>query len=259
MAIDVPSLTGRNAVVVGSAGLGAAIAVRLTRAGARTAAAIWGEGSGDEVHLDRRILIDSPDRPAAVAEAVQAAGNIVGPPDILVVDLLPAVVPAPLDETDPAAIGQALARVTCTAAAMRAAFDGLKAQGRGRIILVGHRYGTAVAEGIVSYNSAAWALTGLLRSAAVDWGRHGIATNMLLPVAATAEYRRAREINPGVLDRMVSQLPLGRMGDPIEDIGGAAVFLAGDAASFINGQIVPADGGQHIAGPVLNPAKFATA
>jgi enoyl-[acyl-carrier-protein] reductase (NADH) len=55
---------------------------------------------------------------------------------------------------------------------------------------------------------------------------------------------------------MTSQLSMGRLGDPVEDIGGAAVFLAGDSANFINGEIVHADGGQHIAGPVLNPGKF---
>ena len=54
----------------------------------------------------------------------------------------------------------------------------------------------------------------------------------------------------------MSQLPLRRVGDPVEDIGGAAAFLASDAVCFVNGQVVCADGGQQVAGPVLNPARF---
>jgi enoyl-[acyl-carrier-protein] reductase (NADH) len=55
---------------------------------------------------------------------------------------------------------------------------------------------------------------------------------------------------------MLAQLPLQRAGDCVEDVGGAALFLVSDAANFINGEVVHADGGQHVAGPVLNPIKF---
>ena len=51
-------------------------------------------------------------------------------------------------------------------------------------------------------------------------------------------------------------LSLGRLGDPVEDIGATALFLAGDACNFVNGEVVHGDGGQHVAGPVLNPGKF---
>ncbi|MCY1461304.1 hypothetical protein D9M71_789470 [compost metagenome] len=55
---------------------------------------------------------------------------------------------------------------------------------------------------------------------------------------------------------MISQVPLGRLGDPLEDIGATALFLAGDACNFVNGETIHGDGGQHVAGPVLNPARF---
>jgi hypothetical protein len=44
--------------------------------------------------------------------------------------------------------------------------------------------------------------------------------------------------------------------DSVEDIGGAAIFLVSEAANFINGEVLHADGGQHVAGPVLNPIRF---
>jgi len=53
-------------------------------------------------------------------------------------------------------------------------------------------------------------------------------------------------------------LPLRRAGDPVEDVGGAAALLASDTMGWVNGEVVYADGGQHVAGPVLNPARFAT-
>ena len=121
---------------------------------------------------------------------------------------------------------------------------------------MGHRYGESVNEGLAAYNAAAWSLVGITRTAALDWGRYQIATNLLLPLAETAELRDARARRSKVVDLMISQLPLRRAGDCVEDIGGAALFLVSDAASFINGEVLHADGGQHVAGPVLNPIKF---
>lgn len=257
MAASSLSLNGRTALVVGCSEIGAAVAVALERAGANTRGALPIGPEREDLRPANCVLLAAPDNPADVAAAVEHLAAQAGAPDILVVDLLTGAVPAPLDQTASVAMSQALARVAATAAAMHAAFGGLKAGGRGRIILIGHRYGVGVAEGIAPYNSAAWALVGLMRSAALDWGRYAIATNLLIPAAATSEFREARAAKPQVMDLLVSQLPLKRMGDPITDIGGAAVMLAGDAARFINGQIVHADGGQHIAGPVLNPVKLA--
>ena len=49
---------------------------------------------------------------------------------------------------------------------------------------------------------------------------------------------------------------MGRLGDPIADIGGAAVFLASEYANYINDEVVYAEGGQHLAGPVLDIGRF---
>lgn len=177
--------------------------------------------------------------------------------DILIIDPLGDAAPASLDDV----AGDDLVRVgdVCgaTVRAMQAALPALKRCPEGRIILIGHRYGEDVAEGIGAYNAAAFSLVGLMRSAAVEWGRHGITANMLLPFAETPELGAARTQRERLIATMTGQVPLGRAGDPVEDVGGAAVFLASPNARFINGQVVHADGGQHVAGPVLNPARFA--
>jgi NAD(P)-dependent dehydrogenase (short-subunit alcohol dehydrogenase family) len=176
--------------------------------------------------------------------------------DILVINLLGQPEVAPLDAQGAGAFSRALASVEQAANAMAGAMPAMREAGWGRIVVVGHRYGDSVSEAIGPYNAAAWALKGLVRTAALDWGRYGITTNLLLPFAATPELTAARERRPKVIDLLVGQLPLRRAGDPVQDIGAAAVFLACDEGAWINGETVHADGGLHVAGPPLNPARF---
>jgi NAD(P)-dependent dehydrogenase (short-subunit alcohol dehydrogenase family) len=222
----VAELSGKNALIVGGDEIGRGIAKRFTREGAR------------------------------VSITDEADGAVPGALDILVINLLGAPHLAPLEEQSEAAFSVAMQRVAETARAMRSALPELQRRG-GRIVLIGHRYGETVSEGIGAYSAAAFALVGLMRTAAVEWGKYGITTNLLLPFADTAEFRAAREKRPKIIELMVSQTPLKRAGDLVEDIGGVAVFLASEDAAFVNGQIVYADGGQHVAGPVLNPIKYA--
>jgi 3-oxoacyl-[acyl-carrier protein] reductase len=232
-------LEGRTALVLGIDEIGSGIVRALARSG--------GKVTG---------LNPDFDDPSSVGAAVDLSLKGTGALDILVCNALPPARPVPLAQQDLGGLEASLRTVLATTLAMQTAFPLLRASGKGRIIVVGHRYGEGVNEALAAYNMSAWSLVGLVRSAALDWGQHQIATNLLLPFAQTQELAAARARRPAVIDLMVSQLPLRRPGDPVEDIGGAAVFLASDAACFINGQTVCADGGQHIAGPVLNPMKF---
>ncbi|MGO8858237.1 MAG: SDR family NAD(P)-dependent oxidoreductase [Steroidobacteraceae bacterium] len=238
------ALSGRAAVILGADAIGAGIARRFLREGARVAVI-----AAEDIHTD--------DVPGSIHRAVEAAVERLGALHILVNNALPPPAIAALEDQGSAAFATALGAVTAMHAAMRAAFPHLRASGAGRIINVGHRYGEGANEAIGPYNAAAWALIGLTRTAAVDWGRYQIVTNLLMPLADTPEYRGYHARKPAILDLMESQIPLGRMGDPVEDVGGAAVFLASDAAAFVNGEVIHGDGGQHTAGPVLNPGKFA--
>ena len=225
-------LAGRRALVVGDDEIGCGIAERLRRAGAHT----------------ELLPLPPPD-------LLSVAPHLRNGLDVLVVNALPAAEPVPLAAATAAATADALARVVLAQRLMQAALAALRARG-GRILLIGHRYGEAINEGLAAYNCAAWAQVGLMRTAAIEWGSHQITTNLVLPLADTAELRAARAQRPRVLEQLIGQLPLGRVGSPVEDVGGAVAFLASEAGAFINGEIVYADGGQHVAGPVLNPARF---
>jgi NAD(P)-dependent dehydrogenase (short-subunit alcohol dehydrogenase family) len=225
-------LAGRLALVVGDDEIGCGIGGRLRRAGART-----------EV-----LPLSQPHPPAADL----GAGL-----DVLVLNVLPAAEPAPLETAALAVTEISLARVLLAQRLMQTYLAALSVRG-GRILLIGHRYGEAINEGLAAYNCAAWALVGLMRTAATEWGPRQITTNLVLPLADTAELRAALAQRPRVLEQLIAQLPLGRVGDPLADVGGAVAFLASDAGAFINGEIVYADGGQHVAGAVLNPARLRT-
>jgi len=221
-------LAGKTVLIVGADDIGLGIAKRFSRAGASVS------------------VTDAREPPGLIACDALVV-NTLGPPDV-----------APLEQQSDGAFSAALERVTVAAGLMCAALTGMRDRGGGRFILIGHRYGETVSEGIGPYHAAACALVGLMRSAAVEWGKWGVTTNLLLPFASTAELRAAREKRPKIVDMLTGQVALKRAGDPVEDIGGAALYLASADAAFVNGQVLYADGGQHIAAPVLNPSKYAT-
>jgi len=255
-------LAGRQALVVGLDEIGAGIARRFVREGAKVASLSIDDErqvtlARDEgfVASETSVRVADPERVGSAVREMTA--KLAAPLDALVCNLLPAATPRLLEHLEAVALDAAFCRVRSTVAAMRAALPALRESGRGRIVLVGHRYGESVSEALGAYNAAAWSVVGLARTAALEWGQHQIATNVLLPLAQTAEFDAARTRRPKVIDLLVSQLPLRRVGDPVEDIGGAAAFLVSDAVCFVNGQVICADGGQQVAGPVFNPARFA--
>jgi 3-oxoacyl-[acyl-carrier protein] reductase len=251
----------RAIVMIGADEIGTGIARRLAREGARVAVlderldkaealAATLSSEGAETFA---IPADYP----AIGAAVGNAANQLGGVYALINNLLPPPALAPLEQQTGAMFGDIFARIAAVVCAMQAAMPFMREAGEGRIVNVGHRYGESVNEGIAAYNAAASSLIAITRSAALDWGRYQIATNLLLPLAHTSELERAQAKRPSIIKLMVSQLPLQRAGDCVEDIGGAALFLVSDAANFINGEVLHADGGQHVAGAVLNPIRFA--
>jgi 3-oxoacyl-[acyl-carrier protein] reductase len=253
-------LDRKSIIVIGADEIGAGIARRLACEGAGVAvldeepgraqalAATLSEGGAEAfmVPADYR----------SIRAAVDSAATRLGGVYALINNLLPQPALAPLEEQTGAMLGEAFARVQAAVCAMQTVMPFMRDAGEGRIVNVGHRYGDSVNEGVAAYNAAYWSLVGITRSAALDWGRYQIATNLLLTLADTSELRQAHTKRPNIIKLMLSQVALQRAGDCVEDIGGAVLFLVSDAANFVNGEIVHADGGQHVAGPVFNPIRF---
>ena len=92
-------------------------------------------------------------------------------------------------------------------------------------------------------------MIGLVQHLASEWGPRGVRVNAIAPGLIRTDFARALWENPAVVERMTSQTPLRRIGEP-EDIGEIAVFLCAPASRFITGQTIVADGGATIVGAV---------
>jgi len=137
--------------------------------------------------------------------------------------------------------------------AMRAAFPIMKAQGHGRIINLGSLNGVNAHMFTVGYNAAKEALRALTRTAAVEWGGHGITANVICPSAASPHAVEYFTENPAMAQAILAQVPVGRFGDATADIGPVAVFLASEASAYMTGNTLFVDGGGHINGVQWRP------
>jgi NAD(P)-dependent dehydrogenase (short-subunit alcohol dehydrogenase family) len=130
----------------------------------------------------------------------------------------------------------------------QAAFRHMRDQG-GSIVNMGSCEGVRGFAGNACYAATRGAVTSWTRSVALEWGRYRIRVNALAPVAETAPAKRMRANQDAATNAMMDAylqqaIPLGgKMGDALNDIAPALVFLASDASHFITGQTLAVDGG----------------
>ena len=87
----------------------------------------------------------------------------------------------------------------------------------------------------------------LARNLAVEWGHQNIRANCIAPGLIQTDFARALWENDDIRKQIESRTPLGRIGEP-DDIAGVAGFLASDAARYVTGQLIVADGGAVVGG-----------
>jgi NAD(P)-dependent dehydrogenase (short-subunit alcohol dehydrogenase family) len=127
---------------------------------------------------------------------------------------------------------------------MKAAHPHLKAA-RGLIVNVGSGTQFDPSEKYhATYNSAKGAIAALTRSAAVEWGLDGIRAVLVVPAAQSDQLAAFRTRDPQKYEEMMARVPLGRFGDPRDDIGRPVAWLATEEARFITGAVIMLDGGQ---------------
>ncbi len=135
--------------------------------------------------------------------------------------------------------------LTSSISLSRDAAEAMAAKTYGRIITITSILGHIVRPGDAIYLVAKQGLTGLMRAIAVEYGARGITSNAIAPGMFATETNAALAENPEMVAFAKLRVPLERWGKP-DEIAGAALFLASDAASFVNGHVLTVDGGMSV-------------
>ena len=257
-------LEGRAAIVTGGGGgIGRGIARRYAREGASVVVAERDEESGKRTAeelsgLGGAGLFVQTDvkRKADVLRAVESCSDSFGRVDILVNNAWGGGNTGRFEwKTDEDLKHGFEMGLMPSFWGMQAVFPHMKAQGGGSIISICSLNGVNAHMYSLEYNTAKEAQRSLTRTAAREWGHHQIRCNIICPAAKTAAYEAFAAASPENAELLNQQNPMGRMGDPEEDIAGVAFFLASDDSRYMTGNTLFVDGGGHINGvswaPVL--------
>jgi gluconate 5-dehydrogenase len=96
---------------------------------------------------------------------------------------------------------------------------------------------------VVAYSAAKSAYVGVVRTLAVEWGAHGVRVNAIAPGwIGSPMLEQALASDPARKAKVLGRIPQNKFGEP-DDIGWAAVYLASPAAKYVNGVVLPVDGG----------------
>jgi NAD(P)-dependent dehydrogenase (short-subunit alcohol dehydrogenase family) len=243
------SLEGRVAVVIGgTSGIGRAIALALADAGADVVASarrgnLVESVAGEIEDRGRRTLrmsADVADRASLVALRDACLARF-GRLDILVAAAaitkrVPSIEMA--DEDWRRIIDTNL---TGTLHACQVFGAPMLAQKAGRIITIASLASMVGFFEVAAYTASKAAVAGLTRALAVEWAPSGVTVNAVAPGIIRTDLNRALIDSPRGKE-LLTRTPMRRFGEP-DDVAGAAVFLASDAARFITGQLLVVDGG----------------
>lgn len=244
------SLAGRRALVTGSSrGIGFGIAGALAGAGAdvilngRDTAAL-GEAAERlaQSGVRARALAFDVTSEESIADAIEFAEAEIGPIDILV-NNAGMQHRAPLEEFPSDKFDRIMTtNVASVFAVSKAVVPAMIRRGGGKIINICSIMSNLARPSIAPYAASKAAVANLTRGMAADWAKHGLNVNGIAPGYIRTELNEALLKNVEFNAWVEKRTPMGRWADPAE-LGGAAVFLASEASSFVNGHILYVDGG----------------
>ena len=127
--------------------------------------------------------------------------------------------------------------------AVRAVLPGMLAATRGRIILIGSSAVFDGGGGAMEYAAAKAGMTGIMKYICRTYTRRGILANIVHPCVIETELLRERYADEAARQKLVAQVPVGRLGRP-SDVAGLVAFLASSWGDYITGQEILVDGGR---------------
>ena len=242
-------LAGRVAVVVGgTTGIGRALALGLADAGADVVATGRRRQLVDEVAAAiearhrRTIRMASDVRDAASLRALSdACRRDLGQADIVVAaaGITKRVATAEMTDQDWQSILDT--NLTGMLRTYQAFAPAMIARGRGRLIGIGSIASFVGLMEVAAYTASKSAVAGLTRALAIEWASHGVTVNAIAPGVIETDLNRELLEGPRGQE-FLARTPMRRFGR-VDELVGAAVYLASDAASFVTGQLLVVDGG----------------
>ena len=243
-------LTGKRALITGSSqGIGLGLAEGLAGAGAEIilngrnrakldSAVAALQAKGFKVHgLDFDVTSQE-----SVTEAVASIEADIGPIDILF-NNAGMQFRTPLEDYPPEKFRE-LMRVNVESVFLtgQAVARPMIKRGRGKIINICSVQSELGRPGIAPYTATKGAVKMLTKGMCADWAKHGIQVNAIGPGYFKTPLNQALVDNPEFSSWLEKRTPAGRWGN-VDELTGAAIFLASEASSFINGHILYVDGG----------------
>jgi len=110
----------------------------------------------------------------------------------------------------------------------------------GRLVFISSVVGQLGSAGQVNYAASKAGLVGMARSLARELGSRGVTANVVAP--GFIETAMTAQLGEETIKKYAAQIPLGRLG-AVDDVAGVVEFLAGDAAGYVTGALIPVDGG----------------
>ncbi len=245
------SLRGKIALVTGGGtGLGFAMSEAFLAAGARVAITgrrldVLSEAVAALGPAASAFEHDVTDE-ASTAMMLERVERSVGTPNILV-NNAGMHLKRPICETSITDFREVLAtHVEGAFSVTRAVVPGMRRQGGGCVLFIASMTSLIGMPNVVAYSAAKSAFIGMVRALASELGSENIRVNAIVPGwIDTPMLRSALDGDPSREAKILARTPQGRFGDP-SDVGWSAVYLSSPAAAFLNGVILPVDGGASI-------------
>ena len=235
--------SGKTACVTGAAsGIGRAAATLLADLGAVVHAADRDEKGLDTLAATRPgtfkpIIYDQADR-----GSVEHLASTIGAVDVLInnagILLYEPLIDLKWDDLERVVATDLVGAIGLT----RLAGAAMVARRKGTIVHTGSQLAFNGAEFRAVYAAAKAGISQFVKTAALEWGPHGIRVNCVALGRTLTAINRHLLTEPGQYAEAIKRIPLGRLGQP-EDIARAIVFLASDASSYVTGQTLVVDGG----------------